>query len=220
MGQPDLRRLRRGGGGRGRRAIGLGEDDEGDSPLEGDDPDARLDRRHAHLPARATSGRVVVAVVDEGADLQRHRIAGTEKPVAHVGRVRAGFHEDALLQAHVAPGVGPDRRGAVEPEALEVSMARRGDRPVRPAVRPERPRLAAALEALLELGHEHGPSERWLEGGDEEPVVASGERSRHRPGRESADPVGDEPLPRLTDGERPRDLATPVEAHGSTSSRA
>jgi hypothetical protein len=93
------------------------------------------------------------------------------------------------------------------------------DRAVGPPVGEERTGEAGVLDLLVDLGDEEGAPERWLEGGNEKPMIASREDARHRARGEAADPVRTKPLTRFRHRQVAADLPAPREAHGCTTFR-
>ena len=187
------------------------QDRHGVRALEGDHAETAGHRRHLHPPAVAAGGGVIVAVVHERAQGEGQRPRGTEDSIGDVRRVRAGLHPHPLLEERVGAGVDPHRRGALEAEALEVSVAVRRDRAVGPAVGGKRVAGAAVLDVLFELGDDEGAAQRRLQRGDEQPVVTTGQAARHRAGRETAETIGAEPLATVGRRQIAADLAAPVE---------
>jgi hypothetical protein len=91
-----------------RSGLGAGgEHDERAGALERGHPDAVGDGGDVHAPVARPRGGVVIAVVDEYPQRESERLAGAPRGVAHVGRVGAGLHPDALLHECIARRVGP-----------------------------------------------------------------------------------------------------------------
>ena len=200
------------------RLRALGEQQERPRAREGDDPDAVPHGGDVHLPGVAVRAPMVVAVVDEHLELEPHGPPRAQRPVAHVGRIGARLHPDALLDEGVGHGVRPHGRGPVEGEPLDRLPARRVHDPAGPAVGREGPGEPVVLDGLVHVRHEQRAPERRRERRDEQAVVAARQRARDRARREAAEAVGAEPLAPLGGGEVARDLAAPVD-HASRSTR-
>src|SRR6516165_7752346 len=91
--------------------------------------------------------------------------------------------------------------------------------PSRHTVGEERAAPASVLELLVHLGDEESAPERWLDGRDQEPVIASRQDGQHRARAEATEPVREEPLERLRGAQVPADLPAPCETHGCTTFR-
>ena len=55
--------------------------------------------------------------------------------------------------------------------------------------------LFLVLHGFFQFADQQGASEGWLEGGDEQAVIPSGQGTRHGAGGEPSDAVSDEPFP-------------------------
>ena len=113
---PLVRRRGRGAARRARRMAG--------APVEGGDARARAGLASTAIcQPPAWRARVKVAVVHQRLQGERGGRAAAQQRVAHVGRVGARLHPDALLDLGVGARERPHRRGAVEAEALDQPVA-------------------------------------------------------------------------------------------------
>jgi hypothetical protein len=125
------------------------------------------------------AGRVLVqqplvrAEVDRRAQVQR-RAAAIDQFVNDVGRVLPVRHDHALLEAHAASGVAPDRHAAFEDELVELQLG--------------------VLDPFLEMVEHHRPAQRRRQRGDELAVKAAGARAADGAAGVAAESVGDEPF--------------------------
>ena len=195
-----------------RRSRGpFGEHGEWPGALVGRDAQPVRDGVDRHAPAAGMGARVEVAVVHHRLEGERGGRAAAQQRVAHVGRIGARLHPDALFDLGVGARERPHRRGAVEAEALDQPVAVRSERPVRPAIGVELPRRAPVLDRLVQLGDEERAAHGRLQRGHEQPVIAAGQESRDGARGESPDAVGAEPLPRLGRVEAAAGLTADVE---------
>ena len=198
----------------------IGEDDEWACTRERFNADASRHALQHHRPP-AVRRAMVVAVIDERGDLERHGSAGADDRVLHVRCVGAGLHPHALVDERVGPTPRPHGHRPVEDKALEVTMAGRIDGAiVGPPVRAERTVESLVVDALVQLADEECAADRRRQRRHQEAVIASCQESSHRSRREAADPVGAQPLPRFRRRQPAGDVATEVDDHRSTTCTA
>src|SRR5271166_348153 len=154
--------------------------------------------------------RVMVAGVDQQPYPELRAflfVRSAEQPIGEIGRMLALLHPYPRLQGPAADGVAPDRHPALKLERFQMKMADRIDRATGPAVAVER-RLAPAFDQRRVGFREYeAAAERRIDRRNQQPVVAPGQRARHRSGRVTAQPVVQPPLAALRLNQVAADLA-------------
>ena len=173
------------------------------------DPQALRYSGHVHAPIAGPRRCVVVAVIDERLDRERQGSLAAQHAPAHVGRVGARLHPDALFDERVGARVGPDGRRAVEAEALDEPIPRGIRVATRPASAAQRPVASGVGQRVVNLGREQRAAQRRRQRGDQKAVIAPGLRAGDRARREAPDAVDAEPFAPLGGGEIARHLSTP-----------
>src|SRR5262249_42010838 len=100
--------------------------------LEDNDAQAVLHAVHSHLPVASVRCSVVVAIVDEGFEVEMQRARGADERVLNKRSICPGLHEDAFFELRVGTCERPDRTVALQPEPLKMDVPLRADRSVHP----------------------------------------------------------------------------------------
>ena len=167
---------------------------EGGRSVERSNFDPIPDVFDLHLPIAGVRRGMVVAVVDERFAFKFQDVACPDQGVLHKRGVLPLSHPNAFLKQRITDRESPNGRCALQMKALDVHVAFRFNRAAHPPICREWKIFAVVTGCFIEFRNHLRSPDRWVEGGEQESVVAAGQIAADRSGGEAADSVGDEPL--------------------------
>src|SRR5205807_4017588 len=186
-----------------------------DRAVECGNLDSVLDRPGLDPPIACMRIRVEVAIVDKRLHSQASRPTAPEQRVWDVGSVLTLAHPDARFEQSVGRRESPYRTRAFQVETLKVEVALGLDGAAGPAICSERVARTVVVGRLFQLCDELRSSERRMEGGDQQAMIAAGQIAADGSGGVAADTVRNEPFPLFGNFQRPAYLTPEFYCHAA-----